>query len=300
VTSGRKRHTPDLAERLGAAVDYLEAHLEGGASLDQAARRADFSRWHFMRVFQAATGMPAAEYVRRRRLSRAAEALAAGRPVLEVAIDWGYGSQAAFTRAFSRAFGATPGAYRRRAREGQPGEVPLDLTRPFEPRLPWAAAPPPPPRYATRPAFRAVGLGTRAPTRRFQSFLDVPAFWTDWLANERWRAVAGAVPGAWAIGLVRAHASGEVEYVIAIEVTAGAPVPRGYRAVQVPAGRYAVFERRGPPSRTAQSLALDVFTHWLPGAGVRRRPGAWELELYLEAAGAPPGELRCELWVPIQ
>jgi AraC family transcriptional regulator len=290
------RPAADLAERLGAAVDYLEAHLEGGASLDRAARRAGFSRWHFMRVFQAATGLSAAEYLRRRRLSRAAEALAAGATVLEVAIHWGYGSQAAFTRAYARAFGVTPAAYRRRVRAGG---RPLALTHPFEPRLPWAPGRPPAPRLEARPAFRAVGLSTHTPTRRFQAFSDLPAFWADWLGQARGRAVQGAVPGAGAMGLVRVHASGEVEYVIGLPVLPGAPVPRGYRAVAVPAGRYAVFARRGEPARTAQSLALDAYTGWLPGAAARRRPGAWDLEVYLEAPGAPAPELACELWLPV-
>jgi AraC family transcriptional regulator len=284
-----------MDERLGAAVDYLEARLGAHADLDEAARRAGFSRWHFMRVFQAAAGLPVAEYVRRRRLSRAAEALAAGRPVLEVALAWGYESQAAFTRAFSLAFAVPPATFARCARAGGP---PLDLLLRFEPRLPFPVEPPPPPRTETRLAFRAVGLGTRAETRRFQAFTDIPAFWQDWLGHDRGRALRG-VPGGPTYGLMRVLASGEVEYLIALETDADAPVPRAYRAVQVAGGKYAVFSAEGPPSRTIQRLALAAYTRWLPGAGVRRRPGAWDLEVYHDVPGLSPGSLRCELWLPI-
>jgi AraC family transcriptional regulator len=288
----------DLAERLGEALDYLEATLSRHPSLDEAARRAGFSRWHFMRLFQAAIGMPVAEYVRRRRLSRAAEALAAGQPVLAAAIDWGYETQAAFTRAFSRAFGVTPGAFARRARAGK-GREGIALVLRAEPRLPFPAAPPPVPRLERRAAFRAVGLGTRAPTRRFQSFVDIPAFWDDWLRHERWRAIRGAAPGAPHLALLREHASGELEYVIALEVAPGTRPPHGYRAVEVPACRYAMFSADGPPTVTAQSLALSGFGLWLPASGERLRHDGWELELYAQVPGLPPGHLRCEVGIPL-
>ncbi len=294
--TGPARTARELPERLGEAIDYLEAELEGRASLDEAARRAGFSRWHFMRVFQVAVGMPVAEYVRRRKLSRAAEALAAGRPVLEAAIAWGYESQAAFTRAFSRAFGVTPGAYARRARGGQ-AALPLVLRA--EPRLPFAVSPPPPPRLERRPAFRAVGLGTRAPTRRFQSFVDVPAFWTDWIRHERWRAIRGAPPDAPHLALLREHASGELEYVIALVVAPGTRPPHGYRAVEVPACRYALFAAEGPPTATVQGLALGAFGLWLPASGEQLRHDGWELELYHQVAGLPAGHLRCEVGIPL-
>lgn len=292
----KPRTAEDLPERLGAAIDYLEARLPEDVDLGQAARRAGFSRWHFMRVFQAAMGLPVAEYVRRRRLSRAAEALAEGRPVLGAAIDWGYESQAAFTRAFSRAFDVTPAAYQRRARS-EGAALPVLLRA--EPRRPFPFGPPPAPRIEERPAFRAIGLGTRAPTRRFQSFADIPAFWDDWLQHERWRAIQGAAQGGPHYGLIRPHASGEIEYVIALEVAPGTAAPRGYRALEISAATYAIFSATGPPTRTVQSLALGVFGIWLPSSKERQRPGAWELEAYHQDPDLPPGTLRCEVGVPL-
>jgi AraC family transcriptional regulator len=285
-----------LSERLGDAVDYLEARLGGPVDVGQAARRAGFSRWHFMRLFQAAAGLPVAEYVRRRRLSRAAEALTAGRPVLETALDWGYESQAAFTRAFAQMFGVTPAAFARGARAADGA---FELVLRFEPRKPFPFGPPPAPGFEERPAFRAVGLGTRAPTRRYQSFVDIPAFWDDWLRNERWRAVPGVVPGRPHYGLIRGHANGEIEYVIALEVAPGTPAPRGYRAIEVAGGRYATFAGQGAPTRVIQSLALGVFGLWLPASGERLRRDGWELEIYWQDPKLPPGELRCEVAIPL-
>jgi AraC family transcriptional regulator len=295
VTRRPARPRPDLPERLGAAVDYLEARLGDEVDIDQAARRAGFSRWHFMRLFQAAAGLPVAEYVRRRRLARAAAALEAGRPVLEAALDWGYESQAAFTRAFARAFGVTPAAHAQRARQGGP---PLEFQGPFEPRLPFEIGALPAPARVERAAFRAVGVGMSVTSRRYQTFRDIPAFWEDWFRNERWRRLSPA-PGAATYGLARQHASGEVEYVIAIEAGPCGAVPRGYRAVQVPGGPYAVFSADGPPTATIQTLTLAAYGRWLGKTGARRRPGAWDIEGYQEATDLAAGWLRCALCIPL-
>ncbi len=295
MTSRWKRDGPGLDQRLGAAVDYLEDRLGGRADLDAAARRAGFARWHFMRLFQAAAGLPVAEYVRRRRLARAAEALEAGRPVLEAALDWGYESQAAFTRAFARAFGVTPGAYARRVSRGEP---PLELLGPFEPRLPFEMGTPPSPMRVEQAAFRAVGLGMRVSSRRYQTFRDIPAFWSDWFGHERWRPIAAA-PGCSTYGICRGYASGEVEYLIAVEVAEGAAVPRGYQAVRVAGGPYAVFAANGPASQTVQALTLAAYGRWFPASGARRRPGAWDVEAYLQDPALPPGSMRCEVRIPL-
>jgi len=73
------------------------------------------SRRTLARRFRAETGMTLREWRRRLRLLAAAERLAAGRPVTSVALELGYASPSAFTHAFRRAFGVTPGRYRRAA-----------------------------------------------------------------------------------------------------------------------------------------------------------------------------------------
>ncbi|MCB9676220.1 MAG: helix-turn-helix transcriptional regulator [Alphaproteobacteria bacterium] len=64
------------------------------------------------RLFRSVHGLSLMAYVRARRLTEAARMLQ-NADVLEVARRCGYGSQAAFTRAFTRQFGAPPARYRR-------------------------------------------------------------------------------------------------------------------------------------------------------------------------------------------
>src|SRR5258708_28955951 len=95
------------------ALWFIESHLAGALTLDEVAAIAGVSRFHLVRAFAAATGFSAMRYVRARRLSEAARALAGGAPdILSVALDADYGSHEAFTRAFRDHFGVTPEAVR--------------------------------------------------------------------------------------------------------------------------------------------------------------------------------------------
>jgi AraC-like DNA-binding protein len=79
-----------------------------------AARRAFLSRYHFDRIIRSTSGEPPAAFRRRVLLERAAYRLVKGDTrILEIALEAGYGSNEAFSRAFRRAFGNTPSAWRR-------------------------------------------------------------------------------------------------------------------------------------------------------------------------------------------
>jgi AraC-like DNA-binding protein len=95
-------------------VDSLGSHLDdhqvSGADL---AARAHLSRFHFDRVIGAVAGESPARFRRRVLLERAAYRLVTSdTSVLDVAVEAGYSSHEAFTRAFQRAYGVPPSAWR--------------------------------------------------------------------------------------------------------------------------------------------------------------------------------------------
>ncbi len=97
------------------ALWYIESHFAEEISLEDIAIACDVSRFHLSRAFGLGTGRSVMRYVRGRRLTEAARALARGAPdILGVALDAGYGSHEAFTRAFRDQFGVTPEAVRQR------------------------------------------------------------------------------------------------------------------------------------------------------------------------------------------
>jgi AraC family transcriptional regulator len=99
--------------RLRRVLDYISAHVADEIKLEELARVACLSTFHFARVFTLAIGVPPHRYLSRMRLENAMAEIAAGRLSLaEVASNARFSSQASFTRAFRRATGMTPAEYR--------------------------------------------------------------------------------------------------------------------------------------------------------------------------------------------
>jgi len=99
-------------DRLNRAVDYLEEHLKD-PDLQEAARIACCSPYHFQRMFTLLAGTPLSEYLRRRRMSRAAVDLQSGAKIVDVALSYGYSSPTAFNRAFQTVHGLPPSQAKR-------------------------------------------------------------------------------------------------------------------------------------------------------------------------------------------
>jgi AraC-like DNA-binding protein len=96
--------------------EYIETRLREPVTLRQLADAAGYSPWHAARLFKEATGMTPFDYIRSRRLTKAALQLRDdGGRVLDVALDFLFDSHEGFTRAFSRQFGISPKRYSRNA-----------------------------------------------------------------------------------------------------------------------------------------------------------------------------------------
>lgn len=100
--------------RIAAAMRFAEARLDAPMTTVALAAAVGLSQFHFLRLFQAQTGETVSDYGRRIRLDAAARTLRTSpEAIVSIALSVGYGSQAAFTRAFTARFGRSPASYRR-------------------------------------------------------------------------------------------------------------------------------------------------------------------------------------------
>lgn len=99
--------------RLQRVLDYIESSLGDEIRLEDLAAQACLSPYHFSRLFREATGLSPNRYVTDRRVQAARHELARNRlSLVEIALEFGFGSQANFTRVFRKAVSLTPGQYR--------------------------------------------------------------------------------------------------------------------------------------------------------------------------------------------
>ena len=99
--------------RLARVLAFIDAHLDRDMTLEELAREACLSRFHFARSFKAATSLSPHRYILQRRLDRAKALLKSGTLSLaEVALACGFSSQPHFTSSFKQAIGVPPGHFR--------------------------------------------------------------------------------------------------------------------------------------------------------------------------------------------
>jgi AraC family transcriptional regulator len=108
--SPRATTSSDYDRRLNAAVDWITQHLDESISLKEIATAANFSAFHFHRIFRASTGETINAFVKRLRLERALMLMRAtpGKSLTSIALEAGFGSSSNFSRVFRTAYGSSP------------------------------------------------------------------------------------------------------------------------------------------------------------------------------------------------
>ena len=270
------------------ALWYIESHLAEPLTLDQIADVAGISRFHLVRAFAAVTGLPVMRYVRARRLTEAARALAGGAPdILNLALEADYGSHEAFTRAFRDHFGLTPEVVRASARLDhlklqEPIQMDSTLTDNLQP-----------PRFETSTPLLVAGLGERY---NHESGAGIPGQW------RRFHQTMHAIPGR--IGKVaygvccNGDDSGNFDYIAGVEVADFSDLPREFQRVRIPEQKYAVFTH-GEHISTIRRTVGTIWTHWLPASGMKAAD-APNFERYGEQFDSVTGNGGLEIWVPVK
>jgi AraC family transcriptional regulator len=98
----------DYRQILQKIIYRIEYNLKDDISLAQLSEQAHISMYHFSRIFTIYTGLSPMEYVRRRRILHAAEAIHSGEEILPLALRYGYSSHNGFSKAFKKMFGCSP------------------------------------------------------------------------------------------------------------------------------------------------------------------------------------------------
>jgi AraC family transcriptional regulator len=269
------------------ALWFIESHFGHDITLGQISEVACVSQYHMSRVFAVSTGFPVMRYLRARRLSEAARALVNGAPdILSVALDVGYGSHEAFTRAFREQFGVTPESVRT---QGNLNNLRLMEAMKMEGNMLKVLDA----RFETGRVLLISGIGSR------YNCANTAGIATQWqgfvphIGN-----IAGQV-GRKAYGtMCNFDEDGNFDYICGVEVKDFSHVSPDFSTVRVPAQDYAVFTHSDHIS-TIRSTWMTIWNKWLPDSG-REVEDAPNFELYGENFDSVTGRGLVEIWLPLK
>ena len=254
------------------ALDLIETRLVQSVSIEELARCAGMSLWHFQRTFTAIVGEPVGRYLRRRRIASAAQSLFDyDGTILDLALDYQFESHEAFTRAFKAELDVTPsdwrdgrGGLRYPRRRATLTKHPIDQSRRPMNLLPDFITLEP----ATFIGFEGHFIPDTVDDGN--NMLVIPKLWDAFF--ERRSEISENEPGASyglcedleAHGIARQHPD-EALYLASARVDQEAAVPEGMKRWTSPGGLFARFEHHGPTDKIGETMAY-IYGQWFPSS----------------------------------
>ncbi|WP_165800024.1 MULTISPECIES: AraC family transcriptional regulator [Isoptericola] len=286
-----------MITELNRLVDAVEDSLSDGLDVARLAASLGTTEYHLRRMFSSLAGMPLSEYVRRRRMTRAATDVVAGDPILDVAVRYGYGSAEAFGRAFRSVHGTRPADVRRHG-------GPLRSQPQLRFRLTVEGSSAMDTRLTDRPALRLVGHATRVPLVHHGVNPHIQAHIASLPPSEHARltSLGNGEPA----GLLQVSADVDPDYTEGSELTylhgvaldAATTPPDDLDVIEVPAGTWVVFRSSGPYPAALQETYAASATEWFPSNPWRLRPGPSIVAVLDRAEDFSTATT--EVWMPVE
>ncbi len=283
---------------LNKTVSYVELNLCECFSLDQLTVINGFSQWHFSRLFHLFTGYSISEYIRGRRLSEAANMLVSSDSrIIDIAMMYQFSSQDAFTRAFSKAYGISPGRFRRK---GQPKVLidPLDISK-----IIWKQG-----GLEVKPEIKildnlkVMGLVYQGKNQNGEIGELFGEFFKR--SNEIDNAVGNmktygiCEPLEETVEEVDLDNPNDFKYLAGIEVKDNENIPAGMEVWDVPHKKYAVFTHTGSVELLGETYKA-IYTKWIPESGYEV-VFTYDFELYDKDFNPGDDKSKMYVYIPIK
>jgi AraC family transcriptional regulator len=299
VFKGEREEEMDYYNRIQNAIEYIELNLEKDIDITDIASKAYFSAFHFQRLFQSISGFTLQGYIRKRRMTEAAILLKkTNKSILEIAINFQYSSQEAFTRTFEGCFGITPSKYRKLQeddinylakinfmdyKEEIQGEININKSEMI---------------YLNTIYIAGYEYKTNLNNEKY--FNEIPGFYQDFGRNEHYMRIPERLAPAYPYGIsCNYYDDGRFSFVVGEAIMQ--PVDEletGFVNLEIPEGKYAVFKMDGSVE-IAQNTWRYIYGTWLPNSNYERREGP-DFEVTDVCNSVYPDRLSMKIYIPIE
>ncbi|MDD1501965.1 AraC family transcriptional regulator [Lysinibacillus sp. CNPSo 3705] len=283
-------------ESIQKAINYIEEHLLDDITIEQIAREVNSSVFHFQRTFSILTDMSIADYIRRRRLTLAAQELInTEQKVIDLAYKYGYDSPEAFTKAFRKQHNLTPSEARKKQGQLQSYnrlviQVSLKGVEPMKYKI------------VEKEKFQVVGVKRTYNCQNGENLQGIPHFWNEMNSknfdHQLIQLNNGSIKGTLGVCVPNTEQGqkGFIDYWIATDHVG--EVGENLLALEIPASKWVVFEVHGPMPDAMQNTWKQIYSEWFP-SNPYKPAGTAELEVYPDEDAYSP-DAYSEIWIPIQ
>ena len=282
----------DWLNLMNKAIDYIEENITNTIEVEEVAKIALSSTFHFQRMFYMITGVTLTEYIRRRRLTIATQEIISGKKIIDVAYKYGYETPEAFAKAFKKMYGISPsGSKKPGIKLNSYPRISFHISIKGEKNMDY--------KIEKKESFTVIGRQLRTTLKDGENLMQIPKFAEDCIIDGSYQWLCSRVGKLGLLDIAKDFdkVKDEFYYMLAIEDT-GEDLPEGYVKSVVPAATWAVFESVGALPEAIEDTNRRIFTEWLPSTG-------YEHDHAPEIAAYPIGDIksedyRCEVWVSIK
>lgn len=283
----------DYTRQMQKALDFIEARLKHHIELEDIADVANFSMFHFHRMFYSIVGFTPKSYIRQRRMSLAArELIFTKKSIVEIALCYQFDSQAAFTRAFKKQFGITPGKLRR-SKSPFSFVASVNLKDKLAKGVNEMEV-----KIIEKEAMKVIGMDVVTTQKNNK----IPQLWDNF--NKRFHeieniAVKNACLGVCPyVEMQDFNEDSEFRYIAGAIVKDFSKVPDGMVTYDMPAQKYAVVTHKGTLDKLQETYQY-IYAEWLKNSEFEFCPSA-EFEWYDERFKFGSEDSELDLYIPIR
>ncbi|KRF13725.1 AraC family transcriptional regulator [Paenibacillus sp. Soil787] len=275
-----------------SAIDLIESKLTDKVDVEEIAKQAYSSSYHFQRMFHLHTGVTIGEYIRKRRLTLAAQDLAMSSvKVMDISLKYGYESPESFAKAFRKVHGISPSEARMQGvvLKAFP-RISLYFSLRGDRDIDY--------QIVNRDEFQVTGKTIRVSLEDGEDMRLIPQFWHACESDGTVERLRALHLDRILLGICTTdYQREELTYAIAAE----SDVPTTDKeqvSLHIPASTWAVFTSTGALPSTIQGVWRRIFEEWFPATSYQHTGGP-ELEVYLP--GDPRSDdYKCEVWIPVK